>query len=233
MPADKSQSYAIGHTGSVLGSDFVTLEQNQISPQRQSAVITFECPKKFEHVEYVGRRDATRFVPRALETFDGDGTETDFTLTGDVQPVAGEEDVDDQEYPAVVAYDTDASAQIAVSTIDYAANTVTLASAPSNATDNLKLWHILCEGTVQFRAKNQFGQTEGTVYPWSTPVYRWHDYNQLQAGREINLQGRLQWTRNEEMEVTLDSPRQIVWEDSDYPEGEYVSTFEQDVEIGI
>lgn len=231
--AEKVQRYTISHGASVLGDDYVTREQNQVSPQRATPVLTFEGPKKFEALEYRGRRDATRFVPRSMETHDGDGTATAFTLDANIQPVAGEEDLDDQDYPVVVAYDTAAGSQLDVAELNYSANEVTFASAPDTATDNVKVYPIISEGTVQLRALNQFNQVEGHVYPWPTPIYRWHDFEQLKRGTEVNLQGSVRWGRYEKVEVLVDSPRQVVWEDDDYPEGEFVSTFEQDLSISL
>jgi len=231
--ASKVQSYAISHTASVLGDSYVSTSQNQVSPQRPTPVITFECPKKFDKIDYVGSRDATRFIPRGMETFDGDGAATTFSLTADIQPVAGEDVLDEMDYPPVVAYDTAAGSQITVESVDFAANEFTAASAPSTGTDNVKAYPILSEGTIQMRALNQFGQVEGMVYPWSTPVHRWHDFDQLKRGTEVNLQGSVRWGRYEKVEVLMDSPRQIVWEEDDYPEGEYVSTFEQDARIHL
>ena len=231
--ANRVQERTISHTGSVLGADKVTTSQNQISPQLETPIIGFECPKKFEMIEWVGQRDAIRAELRYMETFDGDGAETDFTLTGDVMPVAGEKAIADQPFPAVVAYDTDAGAEVAVDSINYATNEVTLASAPNSATDNVKLYPVLCEGTIKIRGINQFDQVEGYAYQWSTPVYRFVDFNQLQRGREVNLHGSASWGRYEEIEFVVDSPRQIEWDESDYPQGAYSSTFEVDVMIDL
>ena len=53
---------------------------------------------------------------------------------------------------------------------------------------------------------------------------------QEKAGTEINLNGRVRWDRNETVEVMINSPHDVVWEDAQYPDA-YVSAFEQDVEI--
>lgn len=231
--AAQSQRYTISHTANVLGEEYVERSQNQVDPQRETAVLSLEGPRKFERLEYVGRRDATRFVPRTMETVTGTADDdTVVSLDANLQPVAGEEDIDDQEYPAVVAVNASTGDQLEIADIDYSANEVTLGSDPADG-EEVKLYPILNEGTVQLRALNQFNQVIGHVYPWSTPVYRWHDYKQLKRGTEVNLQGRVSWGRYERVEVMLDSPRQIVWQDEDYPEGEYVSTFEQDLTIQL
>ena len=228
-----TQEYTIGHTGSTLdpndNKNVVTLSQNQVSPQRETAIASFECPENFDTISYVGKRDATRFKPRTMETFDGDGNTTDFNLSADIQPVAGEPLLVDQPYPAVVAVEV-GTGEVDIASVDYAANSVTLDSAPSSGTDNVKLYPIVTEGSLKFRGVNALGQVTGPVYPWSSPLYRWHDMMQDKRGTEINLNGSVSWDRNEKIEVMVDSPRQIVWEDSDYP-GAYVTTFEQDVEI--
>lgn len=231
--ADQTQRYTISHTGGTLGTDMVDLNQNQTSPQRETSIISFECPRKFSRIEYVGQRDPTRFVPRTTETISGTaGDDTVVSLQADIQPIAGEENLDDQDYPVAVAYNVTQGQQYDIVDVDYAANTVTLGTNPADG-DSVKVWPIMSSGEVQYRLVNQFNQEEGRVYPWETPLYRWHDFPQLKRGREINLHGSVYWEENERVEVLLDAPQAITWEDSDYPEGEYVSTFDQDVEITL
>lgn len=234
--ADQTQRYTLSESGGVLehnGQSHTTLNQNQVSPQRETAVISMECPRKFEEIEMVGRRDATRFVPRTVETITGTASDdTTVSLSANIQPVAGEESIADQDYPVVVAYNVDTSTQYDITDVDYAANEVTLGTDPADGED-VKLWPIMTDGEAQYRLVNQFGQEEGRVYPWTTPLYTWHDYPQLKEGREINLHGAVTWEENEVVELLVDAPQQIVWTDSDYPNGEYVSTLEQDVEITL
>lgn len=242
--ASTIQRYTASHTGNVLGEEYVDTMQNQTEPQRESAILAFEGPKKFESLEYVGNRDSTRFIPRSVETdtyTDDDASgaleagERTTALAANLQPVAGEKELGEQDYPAVVAANVTQGVQINASdlTLDYAADEVTVAESAVADGDDVKFWPIINEGTVQYRALNQFDQVEGTVYPWPTPVYRWHDFEQLKRGTEVNLQGRVSWGRYETVEVLLDSPRQIVWKDADFPEGEFVSTFEQDLSIHL
>jgi len=130
-----TQRYTLSHTGSVLGDSLVTIEQNQVAPQRETSVIAFECPRKFDSIQYVGQRDSTRFVPRTVQVVNGtvnDDTQVDLNVN--VQPVAGEEALDDQDYPAVVAYNVTQGAEVDVESVDYNADTVTLASDPADGT---------------------------------------------------------------------------------------------------
>lgn len=228
--AEKIQTRTISHTGSELGAEYVSLLSNQISPQRESAVISFEVPRKYESLTFDGEAHSTKFVPRTMESVDSDGTTT-VPVSSKIQPVAGEEDVEDQVYPVAVVVDTTAGAQIDVVSADYAANTVELESAPASG-NVLKVYPILAEGTVKMQGVNQFGQVEGAVNKWSLPIYRFHDFNQDEAGFEINLQGRVNWGRNETLEILVDSPHQVVWEDADYPDA-FVSTLEQRVNIEL
>jgi hypothetical protein len=230
---ESTQRYTLSQLGSTLGDENVEVNGNQVDPQRETAVITFECPRRFEMVEYVGSRDNTRFVPRTMETTDGTaGDDTEVQLETNIQPVAGEEDLDDQDYPAVVAYNVAQGAEVDVENIDYDGNVVTLASDPADG-ETVKLYPIMSDGTVQYRLVNQFGQEEGRVYPWATPIHRWHDFPQLKQGREINLHGSASFSENERLELLADAPQEIVWEDPDYPRGEFVTTFEQDVTITL
>lgn len=226
-----TEDYTISHTGTVLGTSSVTRAQNQVSPQRETPVLTLTCPDNFDSITAVFQRDPTRFIPRSVETFSGDGATTTFSLTSNIQPVVGETEIADQPYPVAVAVVVGSGEQT-IDSVDYAANSVTLASAPASGTDNVKIYPILTEGTLKFRGINALSQVVGPVYPWTFPLYRWHDMKQDKRGTEINLNGNVTWERNESLEVLIDSPRQLVWTDSDYPEA-YVSTFEQDVEISF
>jgi len=223
-----TQGYTISHTATVLGDQAVDRNQNQTNPQRQTAVLSFTCPDNFDSVLAVFPRDTTRFYPRSKETFDGDGATTTFALSADILPTAGETTLEDQPEPAVVAVADGAEADI--ESIDYAANEVTLASAPAADNGNVHLFPLLTEGTIQFQGRNQLDQIEGPVYPWTWPLYRFADMEQEKAGTQINLNGRVRWDRNETVEVLVDSPHAVVWQDADYP-GAYASVFEQDVEI--
>lgn len=227
-----TQEYTISHTGSVLDDETTTnvqRHQNQSDPRRETPVLEFTCPQNFDRISYVGARDPTRFVPRTMETFTGDGATTTFTLNARIQPVAGEPDLDEQDHPAVVAVDVGAGNEVAIESIDYATGDVTLAAAPADG-NSVKLYPILTEGTMKFRGIDTLGHVVGPVDSWGFPVYRFFDFHQDKRGQELNLDGSVSWTRHETVEVMLDSPHQIVWEDADFP-GSYVSTFEQDVQI--
>lgn len=231
--ADQTQEYTLSHTGGNLDPENVTTAANQTAPQRETSIIGFECPRKFSQIEYVGKRDSTRFVPRTTESITGTtGDDTVVDLTANIQPVAGEEAIAEQDYPVAVAYNVTTATEYEIVAVDYAADTVTLGTDPASG-DTVKVWPIMSNGDVQFRLINQFGQEEGRVYPWATPLYRWHDFPQLKRGREINLHGSVTWEENETVEILLDAPQAITWEDADYPDGQFVSTLEQDVEITL
>jgi hypothetical protein len=227
-----TQKYTVGHDAGTLGDSAVSREQNQVSPQRETPVLRLTVPDNYDEVEYVGPRDAIRFEPRSKETVDGDGSTTTFDLSADLIPIAGEPLLEDQPYPAVQAVADGSEATI--DSIDYAANEVTLASAPSSGTDNVHFFPILTEGSFKMRGVNTLDQIQGPIYPWTHPVYRWADVDQDKRGTEVTLPWpSFVWERNETLDVMLDSPRQIVWEDSDYVFGSYVSTFEMDVMISF
>jgi hypothetical protein len=225
-----TQDYTVSHTGQVLGTSQVDRQQNQVAPQRESPILSMEVPDNYDSLEYVGPRDAVRFHPRSKETFDGDGAKVTFALSADLIPSGGEPLLDDQPEPTVQAVADGAEATI--DSIDYAADEVTLASAPAADTDNVHFFPLVTDGTVKFRGVNTLNQVLGPVYPWTHPVYRWADFNQDKRGTEINLP----WPpvtveRNETLDVMLDSSQQIVWEDADYLYGSYVSEFEMDVRL--
>lgn len=226
------REYTISHTGSVLGADKVTLSQNQVAPQMETEVVAFEGPGKFENINYNARRDAVRFVPRTVEEATGTtGDDTTINLTADIQPVHGESKIADQDYPVVVAKNVTSGAVLDVVDVDYAANTITLGTDPASG-DTVKVWPIVTEGVLKWEGYDNLGRSEGVVAPFGFPIYRFHDFRQLQAGREINMHGEVDWGQYDTLKLQMDSPRQLVWEDADYPDA-YVSTLEVDVEITI
>lgn len=239
-----TQNYTISHTGSVLGDDAVTRAENQTSPQRETPVLSFECPDNFDSIQYVGRRDATRFIPRTMQSAtvaddDNSGTLEDGELTisldATIQPVTGETAIDEQPYPVVEAVNVTQGTELDPETdldVDYAANTVTIHSDVVADGDTVKVYPILADGTLKLYTANALGQTEGPVYPWDFPLRRFHDMKQDKRGTEINLHGSATVETFDEIEVHVDSPHPVVWEDADYP-GAYVSEFEQDVAISF
>lgn len=233
--APQVQERVISHTGSQLGADMVTLSQNQTAPQLDTPVIAFECPDMFEWVEYQGARHPTEAVFRTVQTVSGTaGDDTVVDVAANLQPIAGEEALADQEeiaYPAVIAAD-DAGNEVAIDSIDYAANTVTLAADPADGTDYY-LYPVITDGTVQYRGVNQFDQVEGPLSEWSTPVYKFADYDQLKRGTEVNLQGGIRWDTFERLELTVDSSHSVTWTHAQYPRGQYVSQFKQRVDIHL
>ena len=232
MVSDRIQERTISHTGTELGEDEVSLSQNQIDPQRQTEIISFECPRKFESIRYRGARHWTKAQLRALVEIENADPVAEQSLDHNLIPVAGEEDIEDQPFPIVVGYNVTQDADLEIVDVDYAANSVTLSEAPT-ADDHLKFYPALTRGSVKYRGVNQFGQIEGPLDKWDTPVYRWLDFNQDKRGTEINLQGSIEFGRHERMEMVLDSPQQVVWEDEHYPAGAFVSNFEQRVDIEL
>ena len=230
--ADRTQENTLSHTASTFGADAVDLIENQTNPQDKSPVISFTGPKEYERTEYVGRRHPTKFVPRTVEEFEAAGNE--FDLEGRIQPVAGERRLSDQDYPAVEVMNVTQDMEIDLDDIEvsYSTGTVTIPDDQVADGDTVKVYPIVTEGTAQFVGINQFDQQEGPTDKWETPLYRWHDMEQGKRGTEVNLQGRIKFGRNESMELHVDSPRTIVWEEADYP-GAYVSSFEQKVEITL
>lgn len=230
--SDDTQERVISHRGSELGAEAVTLTQNQVSPQLETPVASFECPSKYERLHYVGRRHPTKFIPRSMETISGDGAETDFALTADLAPIAGETDIEDQPYPTVRAVNTGTGNELTIESVDYATNTVTFAAAPANGSDNIKLYPVIVEGDIGYFGVNQFGQVQGSLYEWKTGIYRFADFPMDKRGTEVRLHGQAVWSEFEKLKLYMDSPRQIVWTDDDYPDA-YVSTLEQRVDITL
>lgn len=238
-----TQPYTISHTGTVVGADSIERAANQVNPQRETEVVSFECPKNYDAINYVGSRDPTRFKPRTMESFtvtddDASGAleegERTLDLTAEIQPINGEPDLTEQAYPTVRVVNATQGAEIDVAglTVDYAAGTVVVPEADVADGDTVKAYPIIVEGTLKFYGTNALGQTEGPVYPWDFPIRRFADMPQDKRGTEINLQGSLEIETFDVMEVRVDAPHEVVWTDADYPEA-YVSEFEQDVTISF
>lgn len=227
----KNDRRSLTHTFNEVGSSNGTLSQNTASTN--SPVLQWACPRKYKHIRYAGGRHRTKFIPRYMESITGTtGDDTTVSLSGDIQPVTGESDVADMPYDPVVAYNVDQATEVSISSYDFAANEVTLASDPAD-TETVKLYPIITEGTVQYRGLDQFDHEIAPLDEWSTPVHVFHDFDQNKNESEIHLIGAAQWAENETLALYMDSPRQIVWQDSDYPRGQYVSTIEQRVDVTV
>lgn len=228
-----TQSFTVSHTGSVLSQEGDEVVRASNDAGRPDSILSFTCPRKFESIDYRGKRDATRAYLRTLQTVTGTANDdTVVDLENDIQPVAGEEDVAEQDEPVAVAYNVDAGAEVAIVDADYSANTVTLDSNPADG-ETVKVWSLISHGTIQMQGRNALGQIEGPVYPWSTRLSVFSTFPQNKRGRSVHMHGSVQWGRHETVEVLVESPASVVWEDEDYPRGEFVSTFEQDVRIEL
>jgi hypothetical protein len=227
----KSDRRALTHTGAELGLDHVTLSQNATG--REDPVIEWECPRKYERITYAAGRHLTKFVPRAREEISGTtGDDTVVSLTTDIQPPHGELADDDQNYDAVVAYNVTAGAEYDIVDYDYAANEVTLGTDPADG-DTVALWPVIIEGDLKFIGHDQFGHRIAALDQWGIPIHVFNDFNQQKNQTEVHLTGAVSWEESEKLALYVDSPRQVVWDDADYPRGQYASTIEQRVDVDV
>lgn len=219
------------HRGTEVGASNVTLSQNQ--PGSHTEILRWTIPGKFKRAVIAGGKHFTKAHLRSKELASGDGSQTTFSLTADIVPTGGETTPADQPEPTVVAYDSNAGSQLTVESYDFDANQVTFATAPNNATDNVEIWPLISEGTFQFRANDSFGQQVGPLNEWGVPLHVFPDSDQSKSSMKIYIPGAGRWTENEAIVVYVDSPRQVVWEDANFPEGQYVSTLEQRVDVQV
>lgn len=230
MPADRIQENTLSHTASTFGEEYVDLLTNQSEPVERSPVISFEGPPEYENTRYVGRQHNTFFVPRTVEEHTADNSGS-LTVNSAIQPIAGETDLERQDYPvAVLVNVTDGGTVVDITDVDYATNTLHFAAQDNG--DTLKAYPIITEGVCQYQGVNQFGQIEGTLDKWSVPLYRFHDMEQDKRGTRVNLQGAIDFSRSERFELLVESPHTVVWEDEHYPDA-FVSRYEQKVEISL
>jgi len=228
----KNDRRSLTHTFNEVGDDNGNLSQN--TPGTNSPVLEWTCPRKFDSIRYAGGRHKTKFVPRYKETVTGStGDDTTVALQGDIQPITGESQVADMPYPPVVAYnvtqDIDYTDELSY---DFATNTVTLPSDPADG-DTVALFPIITEGTLQYRGLDQFGHEIAPLDEWSTPIHVFHDFDQDKNESELHLIGAAEWSESETLALYFESDRQIVWQDADYPRGQYVSTIEQRVDVSV
>jgi hypothetical protein len=221
----------LNHRGTEVGSSNVTRSQNTTGSHTE--ILRWTVPDKFRRVVMAGGKHYTKAHLRSKETASGDGSSTTFSLTADIVPTGGETTPADQTEPTVVAYDSSAGSQLMVDSYDFDANEVTFASAPDSGTDNVLIWPIMSEGIFQFRAADSFGQQVGPINEWGVPLHVFPDNDQTKSSMQIFIPGAGRWTPNEEIVVYVDSPQQVVWEDTDYPEGQYVSELEQRVDVQV
>lgn len=221
----------LNHRGTEVGADNVTLEQND--PGRLDSIVEWEMPKKYRLVAIAGGKHWTKGTFRTKETLDGDGAATTFSLSEDLIAVSGEPRVEDQPFPVVVAYDTAGSTQLTVADVDYYSNEVTFDSAPASGTDNVVVYPVMGEGTVQFRGLDAFGNLVGPLDEWGVPIHVFADNDQDKNTMQIHLPGAARFERAETLAFYVDAPRQVVWTDADYPEGDYVSSIEQRVDVEL
>lgn len=227
----KNDRRSLTHRGSELGDDNVDLMQNATG--REDTILEWTCPRKYDLITYAAGRHTTKFNPRGLETFDGDGSQTEFSLTAKIEPPAGETYIPDMKYQPVVAYDTDAGAELEVAEYDFNGNTVTFESAPNTGTGNVKVWFIIVEGDIKFIGHDQFSHRIAALDEWGIPIRVFNDFNDEKNMTKIHLTGAVSWEESEKLALYLDGPRQIVWEDPDYPHGQYVSSIEQRVDVDV
>lgn len=227
----KNDRRSLTHTGLEVGSSHITLNQNATG--REDEILSWECPRKYAAITYAAGRHTTKFVPRYKESFDGDGSTKTFTLTGNIQPPSGETDLDDMPYQPVVAYDDDGATQLTVESYDFAANTVTFTTAPNAATGNVLVWPVITEGYLKFIGHDQFDHRIAALDEWGIPISVFNDFDQSKNMTKIHLTGAVTWEESEKLALYLSSDRQIVWQDADYPEGQYASTIEQRVDVDV
>jgi len=219
----------IGHDATVLGADDVTRSQNTTG--EFDTILELGCPRKYEEIIFNGGRHPTKFVPRTVQSVSGTANDdTVVSLDNTIVPISGEEEIADQPYPVAVAYNTTTGTQYDIVDVDYANNTVTLGTDPADG-DTVKVWSVLSEGELKMAGEDVFENPRGSVQVFGQPIHVFADLNQLNKRNQPHLAGSATWSEGDTLKVQLESPHQIVWEDADYPEGKYVSTFQQTVQV--
>lgn len=227
----KKDLRSISHSGSELGESNVALHQNE--PNREDAIVEWTCPRKFDQMTYSAGDHLTKFYPRCREELDGDGTETTFPVDANLAPPNGQTTVAEMKYQPVVAYDDEAEEELTVEYYDFDQNEVTFEEAPEDGSGNVIVWPIITEGLVKYVGQDQFDNQVAALDQWGIPIHVFNDFNQTKRETKVHLTGAAVWEESETLAVHLNSERQIVWEDSEYPRGTYASTIEQRVFVDV
>lgn len=213
----------INQAGNTLNSGNVSLSQNRIG--ERDRIVRFELPRKFERLALDTEMHETKFVPRGMEEYVVNGTTQQ--LDADLQPINGEVALDDQPYHSVVVYNVTDGSEITPASIDYATDTVELPSDPAG--DTIKFYPVLTQGNIFYRVVDAFDTPVSTLDRFGTAI---RVFSQLELNNKRtrpHLEGSAVIVGNEKLELMMDSPQKVVWQDADYPRGEYVSTLSQRV----
>lgn len=207
------------------------------TPNRNTPIVEWECPRKWSQISYAGGKHPTKFVPRTKQSVAGapapSGGEVTITIDSTIQPINGEVDPTDQPYPPVVAMNKTQGNEVVPKRYDYAADEVIFSDADVSDGDELALFPILVRGTIQYRGIDQFGHEIAPLDEWSEPLHIFHDFDQNKNSTQIHLVGSMTFTESESLGVYIDSPDEIVWEDADYPRGTYASNISQRVSVDV
>lgn len=226
-----SDTRTFNHRGTEVGSGNVTLSQNAAG--RLDEILSWTIPKKYKMMVMAGGKHFTKAELRTVESFTGTaGDDTVQSLSANLVAISGESDLDEQPFPVAVAYNVTTGTEYDIVEVDYEGDEVTLGTDPADG-DTVKIWPVISEGVVQYRGKNAFGHQVGPLDEWGVPAHVFADFDQENNRTQIFLPGAARFERDEELVLFYEGPQQIVWEDADYPRGQYVSKLEQRVDVQV
>jgi len=231
----KNDARSLTHAFHEVEEENGYLRQN--TPDVNSPVLEWTCPRKWSEIKYAGGNHKTKFVPRTKQTVASAPEPEDgyvsIELDSPIQPINGEENPDDQPYPPVVAFNKTEDEEVEVAEYQYAQNIVHFDDDYVSDGDELVLFPILVRGTLQYRGLDQFGHEIAPLDEWSEPIHVFHDFDQNKNETEVHLIGSARFTESETLALYINSEDKIVWEDEDYPRGSYVSKIEQRVDVSV
>lgn len=233
LSSPNADTRTLDHRGTTVGTSNVTRSQNTTG--QNSTILEWTMPKKFTQVVFSGGKHITRAGLRSVETITGStADDTSVSLSTNIVPIGGFETVADQPFPVAVAYNTTTSTQYTVTVPDggYVSNTITLGTDPADG-DTVKIWPVFSEGVIQYRGRDAFDNAVGPLDEWGVPAHVFADFEQNKNPTQIHMVGAGRFERDEKLVLKIDGPRQIVWEDADYPDGQYVSEWEQRVDVEV
>lgn len=232
----KNDRRSLTHAFHEVEEENGTLRTN--TPDVNSPVLEWTCPRKWSEIRYAGGNHKTKFVPRTKQTVasapapDADGM-VSIELDSPIQPINGETNPEDQPYYPVVTMNKTTGEEVYVEEYQYPQNIVHFSENDVSDADELVLFPILVRGTLQYRGLDQFNHEIAPLDEWSEPIHVFHDFDQNKNETEVHLVGSARFTEAETLGLYINSPDKIVWEDEDYPRGTYVSTIEQRVDVSV
>ncbi len=206
----------------------VNLQQN-VTGERDY-VAQWTVPKEYSQLVLATSIHETKFIPRTKEsglTVQDDNGDLYVSVSGDLNPIAGEEALEDQDFPVAYVHE---GGEVGITRVDYAQDRIYLDGNDTTAGNTADAFYVITDGSVYLRVKDVFENVGDVLDRFGMPVRVFSELEQNSRSNRPHLSGRATLSSSETLELLLESDQQIVWQDPDYP-SDYVSQISQRVEL--